>query len=57
MKGHPSARRLGRGGILGERCPGTQGESRPNVPRPIRCPRLAVFKAWSHRGPWTGPVG
>ena len=42
MLGH-----LRRGGIRGERCPGTRGESRPDVPGTIHCSRPVVFRAWS----------
>ena len=49
--------RIGKGGIRGEKCPGTRGESRPGVPGPIHYPRPAGFRAWSHRGPWAWPVG
>ena len=47
-------RRIGKGGIWGERCPGTRVESRPGVLEPIHCPRPAGFKALSHRGPLYG---
>ena len=40
----------------GERCSGTQAESRSGVPGPIHCPGTAGFRAWSHRGPWAGLV-
>ena len=49
--------RIGKGGIRGERCPSTRAESRPGVPGPIHCPGSVGFRAWSHRGPWAGPVG
>ena len=48
--------RIGKGCIRGERCPSTRAESCPGVPEPIHCPRPTGFKAWSHRGPWAGPV-
>ena len=48
---------IGKGGISGERCPGTRAESRPGVPGPIHCPGPASFRARSHQGPWAGPVG
>ena len=49
--------RIGKGGIQGERCPGTRAESCIGVPGLIHYPRSAGFRAWSHRGPWAGPVG
>ena len=49
--------RLGREGIQSERCMGTRGESRPDVPRTIHCPGPAVFRAWSHQGLWVGLIG
>ena len=57
MIGIRSLRRIGKGSMRGERCSGTRAESFPGVPGPIYCPRSAGFRAWSHRGPWAGPVG
>ena len=57
MIGIRSLGRIEKGGIWGERCPGTRVGSRPSVPGPIHCPGPAGFRAWSHRGPWAGPVG
>ena len=49
--------RIGKGGVRGEKCPGTQAESRPGVLGPIHCPGPVGFRAWSHQSPWAGPIG
>ena len=59
MKGIQAPGRNEKGGIRGERCPGTRAESRPGAPGPIHYPGPAGFRAWSHRGPlgWVGWLG
>ena len=57
---HPGEEASGHQGASEKEAPGirgTQAESRPGVPGPTHCPGPADFRAWSHRGPWAGPVG
>ena len=57
MIGIQAPGRIGKGGIRGEKCSGTQAESRPGVLGPIHCPGPVGFRAWSHQSPWAGPIG
>ena len=55
--GEEASRHLGASGKEAFGIRRARAESRSGIPGPTHCPEPAGFRAWSHRGPWTRPIG
>ena len=55
--GEEASGHIEKGDVRDKRRPSTRAESRPGIPGPTYYPGPVGFRAWSHRGPWAGPVG